>query len=80
MPRTVFDRKNPYDKLVSLVRGTAITADKSYADLGRMAGCSNQTIAHRLHDPSKMTLGELTSIGRGLNIPIEDLRAAIQYR
>ena len=79
MPRTIFDRHSPYDKLLALLRGTAITKDKTFTDLGGMAKCSKQTVMRRMQDPGSWTLDELRAMGRGLNIPIEDLRQSIQY-
>ena len=32
-----------------------------------------------ISEPENMTLDELTCLGRGLNIPIEDLRQCITY-
>lgn len=79
MPRTIFEKQNPYDKLMALLRGTAITKDKSFTDLGGMACCSKQTVARRMQDPGSMTLDELRAMGRGLSIPIDELREAIRY-
>lgn len=33
----------------------------------------------RFKDPGTLTLDELTALGCGLHIPIEELRAAIRY-
>jgi len=79
MPRTVFDQKRKYDKLVGVLRGNAITSNKTYADIGKMVGRSEQTIVARFKSPESFTLDELTRIGRGLNIPIEEFRQCIMY-
>ncbi|NLH02502.1 MAG: hypothetical protein GX488_11640 [Clostridiales bacterium] len=80
MPRTVFDaQKHKYDKLLALILGTATVAEKTYEDIGGMIGCTKNTITARFKHPENLTLGELTRIGRGLNIPIDDLRQSIQY-
>lgn len=79
MPKTVFDKKPKYDKLVAMFRGTAITADKTYDDIGVMLGCHKNTVTAKFKKPEKLTLCDITRLGRGLNIPIEDIRASINY-
>lgn len=79
MPKTVFDKKPKYSKLTTLLRGTAITEGKTYEDIAVMLSCNKNTIAARFKHPENFTIDELTRIGRGLNIPIEELRQAIQY-
>lgn len=80
MPRTVFDQqKRKYDRLLTLLRGAATVNDKNFTDLGNMVGCCSKTITERFKRPEEFTIGELTRIGRGLNIPIEDIRQSIQY-
>ena len=79
MPKTKFDKPRKYDKLAALFRGTAITNDKTYADIGNMINCHQNTVVARFKHPEKFTLEEVTRIGRGLNIPIEELRQSIQY-
>lgn len=79
MPKTVFDKPRKYDKLLSLLRGTALTNCKTYIDLGKMIGCNQNTMVSRFKHPEKFTLDELTHMGRGLNIPIEELRQSITY-
>ena len=68
-----------YDKLLILIRGTAIKNKKTYEDIGRLINRSKQTIVCKFNAPGKMTLEELLKIGKGLNIPIEELRKCIRY-
>ena len=79
MPKTVFEKPRKYDKLIALFRGTAITKDKTFEDIGAMINCHPNTVTARFKHPEKFTLDEVTRIGRGLNIPIEELRQSIQY-
>ena len=79
MPHTVFDQKKKFNKLMSLLRGTADVNGKNFTDLGNMVGVTSKTITERFKHPENITLDELTRIGRGLNIPIEELRQCIMY-
>ena len=44
-----------------------------------MSGFSIRTLQKRKKDPSKFTVEELRKLGRGLHIPIEEMRAALRY-
>ena len=80
MPRTVFDQqRHKYDKLMALILGRAEVSGKNYTDIGNMVNKSSKTITDRFKHPDSLTLGELERIGRGLNIPIEELRQCITY-
>lgn len=79
MPKTVFDKKPRFGRLLDLINGRAKTDSVTRIDLSNMIGRTEPTIIARMKHPENFTLGELTRIGRGLNIPIEDLRAAIHY-
>lgn len=79
MPRTKMDKKPKHYELRVLLAGTVKTSGKERADLAKMMGCSNPTVTRRFKDPGSLTLDELTALGRGLHIPIDDLRAAIRY-
>lgn len=79
MPKTVFDKKNRYDKLLSLFRGTADVKGKTYDDIGLMIGRNKNTVTKRFMHPGNLTLDELLSIGRGLNLTIEEIRQCIMY-
>lgn len=80
MPRTKLGAENrKYDKLVALFRGTATTRGKTYRDLGKMAGCSPSTITVRFQRPETLTIEEVARLGRGLGIPIDELRQCLKY-
>ena len=79
MSKTVFDKHSKYDKLIALIRGTAITKDKTYTDIGNMIGRNQNTVTSRIKNPETFTIEEISRIGRGLNIPIEELRQCIRY-
>ena len=80
MPRTVFEQKQrKYDRLLMLLRGAAAVGGKSNDDLGAIIGRNRDTVTSRFQRPETLTLGELTRLGRALNIPIEDIRQSIQY-
>lgn len=62
-----------------LINGTADMLDKGPDDLAKMMKCSPQTVRRRMCNPGDLTLNELTDLGRGLDIPIDDLRQSIRY-
>ena len=62
-----------------LISGTVKTNETDRASLAKIMGCSEPTVTRRFKDPGSLTLDELTALGRGLHIPIDDLRAAIRY-
>ncbi len=79
MPKTVFDKKPRCEKLHALLIGTARAKGKLNPELARMAGLGESTIYTRFKHPENFTIDEILRIGRGLNIPIEELRQAIIY-
>lgn len=79
MPYTKLQRKPKHYELSRLLNGTVKTSETARASLARMMGCSEPTVTRRFKDPGTLTLDELTALGRGLHIPIDDLRAAIRY-
>ena len=79
MPKTVFDKKSRYIKLHSLLRGAADTAGKNYDDIGLIIGRNKNTVTQRFMHPGNFTLDELLSIGRALNLTIEEIRQSIMY-
>ena len=80
MPKTVFDKpKSKYEKLLILIQGTAKVKGKSNPEIASMAGLAESTIYTRFRKPETFSLDELSRIGRGLNIPIEELRQCIKY-
>ncbi|MFB0919754.1 MAG: hypothetical protein QMB62_02555 [Oscillospiraceae bacterium] len=79
MPHTIFEKKSPYAKLTALIIGTANVNGKSKSDMSHIMGVSESTYYLRTKKPENMTLGELLRTGRGLNIPIEEIRQCIIY-
>ena len=68
-----------YLLLMSMLTAAKTANDKDHKDLPRIIGRGTATMTRRLEDPGSLTLDELTALGRGLHLPIEDLRAAIRY-
>lgn len=79
MPTTRLQRKPKHFELSVLITGTVKTNETDRASLARMMGCSEPTVTRRFKDLGSLTLDELIALGRGLHIPIDDLRAAIRY-
>lgn len=80
MPRTKLQtRQPPHAQLGQLIAGTAYMRRMSTADLAAAIGRSENTARTRLKNPGDLTVSELTRLGRKLGIPIDELRAAIQY-
>jgi hypothetical protein len=80
MPRVNLGSANKHDRLLMFIKGAADVNGKTHDDLGRMmGGVTAKTVRSRLKSPGSFTLDELEKIGRGLNIPIDDLRACIRY-
>ena len=57
----------------------AAAEDACQEKVAGMAGFSIRTLQKRKKDPSKFTVEELRKLGRGLHIPIEEMRAALRY-
>ena len=70
-------RVSRYEQLQALLYGQLWTHGKKPEDL---LGCFRETAAKRLRDIDRMPVGDLLALGRGLDIPIADLRAAIRYQ
>lgn len=79
MPRTNLGRNIANEKIVALIWGTAAAAGLTAEELGAKAKISRSRIYARKNKPEDLTLRELRSIGRALNIPIDELREAIRY-
>ena len=78
MPRTNLGRNIANEKIVALIWGTAAAAGLTTEELGAKAKISRSRIYARKNKPEDLTLRELRSIGRALNIPIDELREAIR--
>ena len=72
-------RKRPsrYDQLQTLLYGQIRVQGVKPETL---IGCCRQTAANRLQNIGGMTINDLLALGRGLDIPIDTLRAAIKYQ
>ena len=70
-------RTSRFDQLQTLLYGQLKLHGTKPEDL---LGCCRDTAAKRLRDIDRMTVGDLLALGRGLDIPIADLRAAIKYQ
>ena len=79
MPKTIFEKPRKYDKLMTLIIGNAAVKGKSRPDIAHIAGIAESTIYTRFRAPENFTIDEILRLGRGLNIPIEELRQAITY-
>lgn len=72
-------RQPPHAELAQLIAGAAYMRKQSTADLCSAIGKSENTVRSRLKNPGELTVDELVRLGRKLEIPIDKLRAAIQY-
>ena len=66
-----------YDQLQTLLYGQIRVQGVKPETL---IGCCRQTAANRLQNIGGMTINDLLALGRGLDIPIDTLRAAIKYQ
>lgn len=78
MPRVKMNEPKR-DKLLELIAGVMKGMGKETADVAAMLGVSQPTALNRLRNPKSMTIEELLKVSRGLNIPLEEVRAAITY-
>lgn len=79
MPRTNLGRDLAGEKIVALIWGAAAVNGLTNEQLGEKAKISRDTLRRRKVKPEDLTLGELRRLGRALNIPVDELRAAIRY-
>lgn len=80
MPRVNLGRKPENDALIKLIWGAAAAENVCQRKMADIAGFSIRTLQLRKKDPSKFTVEELRKLGRGLHIPIEEMRAALRYQ
>lgn len=69
--------RGKYDKLLTLIRGRMTIDGVSKETLAASIGKSRNTLTARLNDPAEFTLGELDAICLALDIPAEDMKAAL---
>ena len=80
MPRTNLCRRTvPFEDLGRLLAGAAWARKIGMEAIGATIGKNRNTASARMRDPGSLTLAELTRLGRKLEIPIDELRAAIHY-
>lgn len=84
MPRTNLGRNIADEKIVALIWGAAAANNLNDTQLCEKVSntsfrMTRPTLYNRKKKPEDFTVGELRRLGRALNIPIEDLRAAIRY-
>ena len=70
-------RTSRYEQLQTLLYGQIRVQGIKPENL---IGCCRQTEASRLQNIGEMTIDNLLALGRGLDIPIDTLRAAIKYQ
>ena len=73
-------KKPPYEKLLQLLYGAMGIYGYKAEHLAPVMGCSPNTARRRLENPGEFTLKELSRLSSGLNIPIDELRAAITLK
>lgn len=69
-----------HQRLRVLIQGTIAALGKSTDDVARIWDCSNPTVLKRLREPGSITIDQLLTLGRGLGIPLEEIRNAISER
>ena len=80
MPKTTYmKRKTPHAKLGILLNGACHFAGLNAIAVGKIIGRCEDTALDRLRHPGDLTVDELLKLGKAADIPIEDLRAALQY-
>ncbi len=83
MPKTKLQKRNEpkAEKLYILLVGTMAVKGRTVDELARAMKCSNQTVRNRLaeHSTDKWTKREILAAARCLDIPIEEIRAALQF-
>ena len=72
-------REVPHAQLGRLLAGAAAVQKVGADEMGVMLGCCGKTARSRVRNPGDLTVSELTRLGKKLNIPIDELRAAIRY-
>ena len=69
-----------HQRLRVLIQGTIVALGKTTEDVARIWGCSHPTALKRLRSPGDMTIDQLLTLGRGLGIPLDEIRTAISER
>lgn len=81
MPRTnLCKREVPHERLGRLIAGAAAMKKGSVtAQVASILHVSENTARARIRHPGDLTVSDVTALGKGLEIPIAELRDAIRY-
>ena len=73
-------REIPHARLGRLLAGAAAVKGWSLtSEVATCLKCSENTARSRIRNPGDLKVSELTRLGKDLDIPIDELRAAIRY-
>lgn len=75
--------KKPPDKYHAfkiLIRGNMADQGVTQEQVGGWLGCCRQTVNYKLRSPDLLTLGDINKLAVKLDIPAEELRAAIPIK
>lgn len=78
MPKVNLGAKKP-DKMQITLNGYINASDLTQEDVGRIIGTGRDTARAKLRRPDDLTVGQLKALGKRLGVPIDELRAALQY-
>lgn len=80
MPKTNLCKpKQPHVKLGILLNGACLLAGMNAIDVGKVIGRCEATALDRMRHPGNLSVDELLKVAKAANVPIDDLRAALQY-
>ena len=68
-----------YQNFQILVRGAMKYQGVTQEEVGGWFGCCRQTVNYKLRSPELLTLSEITTLSRRLNIPADEMRSAIPF-
>ena len=71
--------KHPDADLITRIRGEMSAQHVPQYELAESLGIGKNTLADRLRNPEKLTLGDLRKISSKLGIPAEDVRGLIRF-
>lgn len=74
--------KRPPDRYYNfklLIRGSMAVHGVTQTEAADRLDMTQKTLRRRLNDPDSMTLGEMKKLASLLNIPADDMRAAIPF-
>lgn len=68
-----------YEPFKILVLGRMKLMHVNQQNVADWFGCCRQTVNYKLKTPTLLTLGELTTLARKLDIPADEMRRAIPF-